>query len=190
MVAEIAETVEGYGSAYYSDGRAERAGDIEHPSALERLGEERTAMWRGRTQVCGSFPEAAAGGWAGWHGHASDRPKKVRGIPLEPAAPFDDPPGPDAGADGFQRWLVDRAIRLYYQERDYAPPTTPEPEPSHLRAVCGRTPVEIRRDGTRWLLYAGAPLERVRPFATPFLGHARREAEARYGAATSGWRSV
>ncbi len=107
---------------------------------------------------------------------------------LEPWSEYT--PGPYAGADGGRRWVVERTIERYYRDRDAAPPAAPAPEPSRLRAVCGGRPVEIRRDGTRWLLYTGAPLERVRPFATPWLPHAKREAEARYGAATSGWQSV
>jgi len=55
--------------------------------------------------------------------------------------------------------------------------------------VCGNTPVWLVRDGDRWLMFTGSrrPQARRRDFASPFLGHAQRTAEAWYGPATDGW---
>jgi hypothetical protein len=62
------------------------------------------------------------------------------------------------------------------------------PEDARLvTAVCGQTRVWLARDGDRWLMYAGSRHSRRRDFASPYLAHAVRTAEAWYGPAASGW---
>lgn len=62
------------------------------------------------------------------------------------------------------------------------------PEQARLvTAVCGKTRVWLVRDGDRWLMYAGTQRSRCRDFASPYLPHAQRTAEAWYGPATAGW---
>ncbi len=58
-------------------------------------------------------------------------------------------------------------------------------------ANCGGTPVWLVRQGPRWLMFAGSrrPDSRRRDFASPFLDHARRTAEAWYGPPEDGWRA-
>ncbi|HWQ57345.1 MAG TPA: hypothetical protein VN442_26925 [Bryobacteraceae bacterium] len=55
-------------------------------------------------------------------------------------------------------------------------------------ANCGGTRVCLVKDGQRWLMFAGSRKAsgRRRDFASPFLAHAIRTAEQRYGAA-AGW---
>ncbi|MGC8761942.1 MAG: hypothetical protein ACP5VC_18465 [Bryobacteraceae bacterium] len=57
-----------------------------------------------------------------------------------------------------------------------------------VTAVCGDTRVWLARDGDRWLMYAGSRHSRRRDFASPYLAHAVRTAEAWYGPAAIGWR--
>ena len=48
----------------------------------------------------------------------------------------------------------------------------------------------IRKDGDRWLMFAGTQKSRRRDFASPFLEHAIRTTEAWYGLAADGWHPV
>jgi hypothetical protein len=84
----------------------------------------------------------------------------------------------------WEKWLATAPI-----ERD------PQPEvpaiPSNARCVtatCGATRVWLVRDGERWLMFAGTRSSRRRDFASPFLSHAQRTAEAWYGP-TKGWQA-
>ncbi len=62
------------------------------------------------------------------------------------------------------------------------------PEDARLvTAVCGNTRVWLARDGDRWLMYAGSRHSRRRDFASPYLAHAVRTAEAWYGPPAGGW---
>jgi hypothetical protein len=94
-----------------------------------------------------------------------------------------------AGEAGYRKWRVENVTEQaaeHYRTRTAAPRAPAEPA---RRAVgeCAGKRVEIRRDGTRWLLFTGQPPKRVEWFATPFYDHARRQAEIWYGPPTSGW---
>jgi hypothetical protein len=56
-----------------------------------------------------------------------------------------------------------------------------------VTATCGSTRVWLVRDGDRWLMFAGTRSSRRRDFASPFLNHAQRTAEAWYDLAEKGW---
>lgn len=84
-----------------------------------------------------------------------------------------------------ERWLATAPIAV-----DPMPAATARPEAAGYRATCGKTPVWLRKDGDRWQMFAGTQKSRRRDFASPFLDHAIRTAEAWYGAATDGWRPV
>ena len=58
-----------------------------------------------------------------------------------------------------------------------------------ISAVCGGTQVSLVRDGERWLMFVGGRRagNRRRDFASPFMEHAIRTAEAWYGTAAAGW---
>ena len=57
-------------------------------------------------------------------------------------------------------------------------------------ATCGKTQVYIVRDSERWIMYAGftKTANRCKDFASPYLEHAMRTAEAWFGKATGSWR--
>lgn len=65
-------------------------------------------------------------------------------------------------------------------------PVLPE-EARLVTGVCGKTRVWLARDGDRWLMYAGTRRSRRRDFASPYLAHAVRTAEAWYGPCAGGW---
>jgi hypothetical protein len=75
------------------------------------------------------------------------------------------------------------------------PPTeTGPPTPGEAVCVagaCGERPIWLIRSGERWLMFVGSRKSggRRRDFATPFLAHAIRTAEAWYGAPRDGWRA-
>jgi len=111
------------------------------------------------------------------------------GAVLPPDAPT---PGAiyGAGEEGYRRWRLENLAEQaaeYCRTRGAA--SRPPPEPAR-RAVaeCGARRIEIRRCGTRWLLFAGRPPRRVEWFATPFFDHARRQAEIWFGPPQGGWR--
>jgi hypothetical protein len=55
---------------------------------------------------------------------------------------------------------------------------------------CSGTRIWLVRNGERWLMFVGDPRagNRRKDFASPFLDHAVRTAEAWYGAPAEGWR--
>ena len=59
-----------------------------------------------------------------------------------------------------------------------------------MSADCGGTRVWLVRDGERWLMFVGGRRagNRRKDFASPFLEHAIRTAEAWYGTPAGGWR--
>jgi hypothetical protein len=59
-----------------------------------------------------------------------------------------------------------------------------------VAGVCGEQRIWLIKDGERWLLMVGSRKAsgRRRDFASPFLAHAIRTAEAWYGAPRDGWR--
>lgn len=81
----------------------------------------------------------------------------------------------------WEKWLATAPVL-----RAESTPGLPE-EARLVTAVCGKTRVWLARDGDRWLLYAGTKRNRRRDFASPYLAHAQRTAEAWYGPATAGW---
>jgi len=85
----------------------------------------------------------------------------------------------------WEKWLATAPITV-----DPAPATPSSPEAAAYRATCGSTPVWLRKDGDRWLMFARTQKSRRRDFASPFLEHAILTAEAWYGPAAGGWRPV
>ena len=71
-----------------------------------------------------------------------------------------------------------------------AQPVIP-PDATCVTATCGAARVWLIRDGCRWLMFVGSRKaeSRRRDFASPFLTHAMRTAEAWYGAPDDGWRA-
>ncbi len=59
-----------------------------------------------------------------------------------------------------------------------------------IGADCGGTRVWLVRDAERWLMFVGGRSQRNRKkdFASPFMEHAIRTAEAWYGTPAGGWR--
>lgn len=84
-----------------------------------------------------------------------------------------------------EKWLATAPF-----EKDAEPAVAnPVPEEAQcVTAVCGNTHVWLVRDGDRWLMFAGSRASRRRDFASPFLAHAQRTAEAWYGPPAGGWR--
>jgi hypothetical protein len=81
----------------------------------------------------------------------------------------------------WEKWLTTAPIL-----REESTPALPEG--AHLvTAVCGKTRVWLARDGDRWLMYAGSRHSRLRDFASPYLKHAQRTAEAWYEPPAGGW---
>jgi hypothetical protein len=81
----------------------------------------------------------------------------------------------------WKKWLTTAPIH-----REESEPALPE-DARLVTAICGETPVWLARDGDRWLMFAGTQKRRRRDFASPFLEHAIRTAEAWYGPAADGW---
>jgi hypothetical protein len=81
----------------------------------------------------------------------------------------------------WEKWLATAPIT-----REESTPVLPE-DARLVTAVCGNTRVWLARDGDRWLMYAGSRHARRKDFASPYLAHAQRTAEAWYGPAASGW---
>jgi hypothetical protein len=82
----------------------------------------------------------------------------------------------------WEQWLATAPLMA-----DPAPPASALPDGAAYRATCGSTSVWLRKDGERWLMFAGTQKRRRRDFASPFLEHAIRTAEAWYGPAADGW---
>jgi hypothetical protein len=81
----------------------------------------------------------------------------------------------------WEKWLATAPII-----RKESKPALPD-DARLVTAVCGNTRVWLVRDGDRWLMYAGSRHSRRRDFASPYLAHAVRTAEAWYGPAAGGW---
>jgi hypothetical protein len=80
-----------------------------------------------------------------------------------------------------EKWLATAPIL-----REESKPALPE-DARLVSALCGNTRVRLARDGDRWLMYAGSRHSRRTDFASPYLAHAQRTAEAWYGPPASGW---
>ncbi len=81
----------------------------------------------------------------------------------------------------WEKWLATAPIL-----REDSKPALPE-DVRLVSAICGNTRVWLARDGDRWLMYAGSRHSRRKDFASPYLAHAQRTAEAWYGPPASGW---
>ena len=81
----------------------------------------------------------------------------------------------------WAKWIASAPIL-----RAESTPALPE-DARLVTAVCGTTRVWLARDGDRWLMFAGTRKSRRKDFASPFLEHAIRSAEAWYGPAGGGW---
>lgn len=86
----------------------------------------------------------------------------------------------------WERWLATAPLSV---AREAATPGAPEVRSDVWLADCGGTRIWVVRDGDRWVIYAAsrAKASRRRDFASPFLAHAQRTAEAWYGSARDGW---
>ncbi len=82
----------------------------------------------------------------------------------------------------WESWIATAPVTI-----DPAPPSAALPDAAAYRATCGSTPVWLRKDGDRWLMFVQTQRRRRLDFASPFLGHAIRTAEAWYGPAAGGW---
>jgi hypothetical protein len=82
----------------------------------------------------------------------------------------------------WEKWLATAPIN-----RDAAPEPFISTDAPCVTATCGGTRVWLVRDGDRWLMYAGTRSSRRKDFASPFLNHAQRTAEAWYGSPEKGW---
>lgn len=132
---------------------------------------------------------------AGWRKYREQREKPDVGA----AAPTLADIPPDAEMDegialgcwngerfvSWQKWLATAPITCDPQSEV---PVIPA-DARCVKATCGGTAVWLVRDGDRWLMYAGTRSSRRRDFASPFLNHAQRTAEAWYGPAKSGWQA-
>lgn len=85
----------------------------------------------------------------------------------------------------WEKWLATAPLAV-----DPPQPKTPPLDASAYCADCGGARVWLVKDGDRWLMFAGSRKagSRRRDFASPFLEHAMRTAEAWYGPAAGGWR--
>ena len=81
----------------------------------------------------------------------------------------------------WEKWLASAPII-----REDSTPALPE-DARLVSTLCGNTRVWLARDGDRWLMYAGSRHSMRKDFASPYLAHAVRTAEAWYGPAASGW---
>jgi hypothetical protein len=85
----------------------------------------------------------------------------------------------------WEKWLATAPLAV-----EASPKKAPPLDASAYDADCGGTRVWLVKDGDRWLMFAGSRKagSRRRDFASPFVEHAMRTAEAWYGPPASGWR--
>lgn len=110
-----------------------------------------------------------------------------------PDAPYDDPDAVLHVWNGerwvtWQKWLATAPIAI-----ENKPPATASAIPADaacVAGICGNVRVWLVRDGDRWLMFAGSRKSRRKDFASPFLEHAIRTAEAWYGTPASGWKAL
>lgn len=96
------------------------------------------------------------------------------------------------GEAGWRNWVMESLDRQFaeYQAAGGADSLPPDPEKAaRAEADCPRGRVMLQRSGGRVLMFAlsGRRWCRVRPFATPFMAHGMRQAEAWFGAPPRGW---
>lgn len=83
----------------------------------------------------------------------------------------------------WEKWLATAPLAV-----DASPKSSPL-DASAYSADCGGTRIWLGKEGDRWLMFAGSRKagNKRRDFASPFVEHAMRTAEAWYGPAASGW---
>ncbi len=107
---------------------------------------------------------------------------------IPPDAPIDDATLTVWNGERFvawEKWLATAPIAI-----DEAPKSLRLPASARcVLGDCGGTRIWLVRDGDRWLMFAGGRRagNRRRDFASPFLEHAIRTAEAWYGMPANGW---
>jgi hypothetical protein len=83
----------------------------------------------------------------------------------------------------WEKWLATAPIKREPQPGEHPIPA----DATTVSATCGSTRVWRVREGDRWQMFAGTRSARRKDFASPFLNHAQRTAEAWYGPAGKGW---
>lgn len=96
------------------------------------------------------------------------------------------------GAEGWRNWVMESLDRQFaeYRAAGGAASLPPDPEKAvRAEADCLRGRVLLQRIGERVLMFTlqGRSRRRVRHFATPYMAHAMRQAEAWFGAPARGW---
>lgn len=126
--------------------------------------------------------------WQQWRAHPEAERSIIAGRPnsmtlpeISPDVPMDDETLTFWNGEKFENMA---AWPAYAVEPGAA---TLDPLAVRLTAVCGTTPVELRRDGSRWLMWAGVPLKRRKDFASPYAEHAQRTAVFWYGEPVASW---
>jgi hypothetical protein len=87
----------------------------------------------------------------------------------------------------FVSWEKWRATAPIERDAEAEPEGGIPTDAQCVTATCGNTRVWLVRDGDRCLMFAGTRSSRRRDFASPFVSHAQRTAEAWYGSAEKGW---
>ncbi len=116
------------------------------------------------------------------------QPSLLEQIP--PDAPMDDALITVWNGERFmawEDWLTTALAELAEPEQEEA---LVPPRATCMSADCGGTRVWLVRDGERWLMFVGGRRagNRRKDFASPFMEHAIRTAEAWYGGPAGGWR--
>lgn len=107
---------------------------------------------------------------------------------IPPDAPMDDAVLTVWNGERFiawDRWRATAPIEVEEPEQPVIPAGA-----DCISADCGGTRVWLVRNGERWLMFVGGRRagNRRKDFASPFMEHAIRTAEAWYGAPAGGWR--
>jgi hypothetical protein len=109
---------------------------------------------------------------------------------VPPDAPMDDAVITVWNGERFiawEKWVATAPVDVAEPEQDRG--AIPEGV-NCIGADCGRARVWLVRDGERWLMFVGGRRagNRRKDFASPFMEHAIRTAEAWYGTPAGGWR--
>ena len=90
----------------------------------------------------------------------------------------------------YQKWLANAPLAVDAKPREERNPAIPA-DAECVAGSCGGVRIWLVGGGERWLMFVGSRKAggRRRDFASPFLAHAIRTAEAWYGAPGDGWRA-
>jgi len=121
--------------------------------------------------------------------HAAPPPSLLEQIP--PDAPMDNAVITVWNGERFvawEKWLATAPVEVGEPEKEQA---VMRAHANCMTADCGGTRVWLVRDGERWLMFVGGRRagNRRKDFASPFMEHAIRTAEAWYGTPAGGWRA-